>query len=186
MAQIEIRVDDSEVQSAFSRLIAAGRDPRPALKSIGEYVVRETDSRFQKEQDPEGRPWTPLAASTLKQKAERGKILKILQRDGILRRSIAYQLTENGVAIGSNLVYAAAQQFGFTGQRQARTQTLYFKLSKDGRSVGNRFVKKAKSDFAQDVQVGPGSISIPARPFLGINQQDRREIAQIVLDYLRR
>ena len=46
-----------------------------------------------------------------------------------------------------------------------RTQTLYFKRNRDG-TVGNRFVRKDKSDFAQDVTVGGHTITIPARPFM--------------------
>ena len=44
-------------------------------------------------------------------------------------------------------------------------QTLYFKRKRDG-SVGNRFVKKGKSDFAQDASVKAHTVTIPSRPFL--------------------
>ena len=56
-------------------------------------------------------------------------------------------------------------EFGATVEVPERTQTLYFKRNRDG-TVGNRFVRKDKSDFAQDVTVGGHTITIPARPFM--------------------
>ncbi len=61
--------------------------------------------------------------------------------------------------------YAAYNEYGATIEIPERTQTLYFKRKRDG-SVGNRFVKKGKSDFAQDATVKAHTVTIPSRPFL--------------------
>lgn len=184
MAQFEVSVENQAGQ-ALQQLVEAGRNPRSALKVIGEYLVRQTDTRFRAEQSPDGTPWAPLAPGTIEDKRLARKILKILQRDGILRRSITYQvLSDEAVAVGSNLQYAAVHQFGATINREARQQTLYFRIRK-GR-VENRFARQEKADFAQDVQVGPSTQTVPARPFLGLNDSDRAEISQIIIDHLRR
>ena len=60
---------------------------------------------------------------------------------------------------------AAVHEFGGQINKPARQQTMYFKRNKDG-GVGNRFVKKSESDFAQEVAVGAHTITIPARSFM--------------------
>ena len=70
--------------------------------------------------------------------------------------------TEDGESVAP---YAFYNEFGATVEVPERTQTLYFKRNRDG-TVGNRFVRKDKSDFAQDVTVGGHTITIPARPFM--------------------
>lgn len=60
---------------------------------------------------------------------------------------------------------AVIHEFGGTIDVPERTQTLYFKQNKDG-SVKNKFTKKDRSDFAEDVTVKAHTIDIPARSFL--------------------
>ena len=64
-------------------------------------------------------------------------------------------------------------------------------MTKYGR-VGNRFVKKSRSNFAQDVQTGPSQIEIPARPYLPLRDgrvdlppATAAEVRAILLRYLR-
>ena len=68
----------------------------------------------------------------------------------------------DGVAIA---VYAFANEFGATIPVAAQSRQVYFKRNRDG-SVGNRFVKKSKSDFAQWATRGAHSIKIPERSFM--------------------
>ncbi len=64
-----------------------------------------------------------------------------------------------GESVAVNL---ARHEFGAEVKKEARDATVYFKKNKDG-SVGNLFVKKDKSDFAQDVNIGAHTFKIPAR-----------------------
>jgi phage gpG-like protein len=68
---------------------------------------------------------------------------------------------------------AAAHEFGGEIAVPERRQTLYFKQTKDG--VGSRFVKKAKSDFAQDATVGAHTITLPARSFMRSTLAKKKE-----------
>lgn len=70
--------------------------------------------------------------------------------------------------------YAAYNEFGATINVPAKAQTLYFKQNRDG-SVGNRFVKKDKSNFAQDVTVPAHTINIPARPFMRQTLKEKKK-----------
>ncbi len=60
MTLIQVKVDDSELQSAFAQLAQRMDDLQPVMASIGEYMVRATDDRFRNQQDPEGNPWASL------------------------------------------------------------------------------------------------------------------------------
>ena len=79
--------------------------------------------------------------------------------------------SEDGESVAT---YAFYNEFGATVEVPERTQTLYFKRNRDG-TVGNRFVRKDKSDFAQDVAVGGHTISIPARPFMRSTVQAQKD-----------
>ena len=91
------------------------RDMHQFWTSVGMYVQRQTiRERFNKEQSPEGTKWKPLAPSTIKHRKKRHKKgnMKILQDTGELRRSIAYEASNDSVRIGSKLKYARTHQFG--------------------------------------------------------------------------
>lgn len=82
----------------------------------------------------------------------------IVVKAGVLENA---KRAEGGTSVAE---YAAYNEYGATVEIPERTQTLYFKRTRDG--VGNRFVKKSKSDFAQDAAVKAHTVTIPSRPFL--------------------
>ena len=142
---LSITVDDKAVRSLLAEIQRRGASPRPALKAIGEYMLRRTDERFRAETDPDGNPWQPLSAATLEKKKPG---LKILQGDtNLLRDEINYRVDSSSVGIGTALDYGAIQQLG----------------GKAGR--GHK-------------------VTIPARPYLGVNDADLKEFAAILADYL--
>ncbi len=66
---------------------------------------------------------------------------------------------------GTSVAMVAAQnEYGGLVYQPARTQTLEFKQNKVG-EVGNRFVKKGKGNFVQDVVIPAHAFYIPSRPF---------------------
>ncbi|CAI1170809.1 MAG: hypothetical protein ACTINL_04500 [Serratia proteamaculans] len=66
---------------------------------------------------------------------------------------------------GTSVAMVAAQnEYGGLVYQPARTQTLEFKQNKVG-EVGNRFVKKGKGNFVQDVVIPARAFYIPPRPF---------------------
>ncbi len=163
---LKVTIDDQETKALMRKLAARGGDLRPALKSIGEYMLIETDKRFTGEHDPEGRPWTPLKLRTVygshrgKKYTKKGKLTKsfarhaarrkILTKTGHLRGRIVYKVGRGFVAIGTNVVYGRVHQEG--------------------------------ADFS--IVSRRARIRIPARPYLGANAADRREFTAIVKDHL--
>jgi phage virion morphogenesis protein len=112
MVGLILKVDDSEIQEYLTQLQSKVQNLEPAYKIIGEYMILAIIDRYDKEITAEGQPWAALSAATIKQKQRKGKIQKILQQDGDLRRTIIYQTSPTQLEIGTNRIYAAIHQFG--------------------------------------------------------------------------
>ncbi len=111
-ARVTITVDDAAVRAQLERLLEQVQRPTDALREIGEVLQQSTQRRFATETAPDGSRWAPNSPVTLTRKTSR----QILTEHGFLGDTIRYQLTADrqGVAVGSNRVYAAMQQFGGT------------------------------------------------------------------------
>jgi len=105
---IKVKFDEREVTDFLGRLQARGENLAPVFKDFGEYMVRETEERFEGEHDPEGKPWTALSELTLAKK----KGSKILTEGVLLRPSIHAEPASDHVAIGTDKVYGAIHQLG--------------------------------------------------------------------------
>ncbi|ORE85737.1 phage virion morphogenesis protein [Aurantimonas sp. 22II-16-19i] len=183
---IRITVDDSAVLAALSRL--EQRDRSDAMHAIGAYLVTSTQQRFERESGPDGRPWQRLSPRTANKrigKTRRGydHMLRVKNR---LYSSISYQADASSTAVGTNVAYAAIQHLGGVIKQAARRQTIYQRYDPKADTLDQRFVKRSRSNFARDVDVAAHEINIPARPYLGISDEDRAEILEIVADTERR
>ena len=112
MSGVTITIDDRSVLAAFERLAAAGANPVPALKTIGEDMRASTIARFRSERDPTGRAWAPLSPEWRARKARLKRATGILKSTGQLSREIVAQLAGDMVAIGTNRPHARVHQFG--------------------------------------------------------------------------
>ena len=153
--RINIEIDDGDVLDALTRLRQASRDLTPAMRDIGEALLNSTRERFNTETDPDGNKWADLKDST-KARKPRNKD-KILTRDGDLRRELSYREGPDFVEIGSPRVYASTMQFGAEAGAFGAT--------------------------AQGQPIPWGDI--PPRAFLGLSDDDRERILEIVLDHFR-
>lgn len=125
--------------------------------AVGNYIKRRTINEcFDKEQAPDGTKWQRLSDWRILERAKRHKSVnfKILQDTGELRRSIQFRAFPNYVIIGSNLKYARIHQFGGT------IKSKQFRTSK---KTGSHYVVSR-------------SVTIPARPYLGLTEQDKQYI----------
>ncbi|NCJ06671.1 phage virion morphogenesis protein [Synechococcales cyanobacterium C] len=113
MASITITLDADQAQAALDALQAANLNLSDAMDQIGEYMLLQTEERFKRQIDPEGNPWAPLSPEWLKYKERKNKILKILQMNGDLLRTIIYQSSPRSVEIGTNRIYGNVHQFGY-------------------------------------------------------------------------
>lgn len=140
-----------------------------------EYQLRSTQRNFDRESDPDGNPWKPLAPATRKQK----KNQRTLTEKGRLRKSINGRQTKDGFRLGTALVYARIHQEGGEIKIPPGRRTLNFKVGKDGRS---RFSRRKSANFQQDVSTRGGSVKIPKRRFMGFSAEDIRQHNRIIAE----
>lgn len=183
-ASIEIR---DELDPALNRLVANAEDPAAIMDDVAGYLLFSTQRRFETETDPDGNKWKPLKARTAA--ARRGR--RIRGKDHILRdtvrlyNSLTTSSDATSATLGTNVVYAAIHQFGGPIRQGARSQSLSLKRIRGKKGV--RIVKPGtKGSEARTVAIPAREINMPPRPYLGINDADRAEIATIINDGIAR
>ena len=103
---------------------------------------------------PDGVPWAPLKPSTLAKKTQ--NLDKILIETGQLSEHIRYQIEGGALLFGTNEVYGATHQFG---------------------------MKKGYAGCTTRGAPIPWG-DIPARPFLGISEDDEGDILDLLKTHL--
>lgn len=161
---------------ALGRASGQAANPRGLYENVGMSLVVSTQRRFELGVAPDGSPWPP----SMRALAEGGKTLIDSAR---LMQSVTYEATDSGVDVGTNVVYGAIHQLGGTIHQGARQQVIHFK--RNSRTGRVKFAKaNANATFAQKVDVDARTIVMPARPFLGIDQDDEREITTLASEWL--
>lgn len=112
MASLNLTFDASDM-GAIDRAIAALQNLQPKLAEVGEYLVFKTRLRFDRQTDPDGKPWDPLSLDYERRKRANSRALPdILTYTGALRDTITYQVEGETLKVGSPMAYAAYHQFG--------------------------------------------------------------------------
>ena len=110
------------------------RDTERPLKAAGVYMLGSIERNFQAQGRPE--KWTALNESTLARRRKgRGKgKAQILIDTARLKNSMSMRLTGDGVEVGTNVIYAPRQHFGYEGgegRGQAKTPARPFLMFQD-------------------------------------------------------
>ena len=158
MSGIRVSIQ-GEFDAYKERLQRMGSLDRAALMAaIAEALRTSTDERFENEVSPEEVAWKRSI------RASGGG--KTLTDSGRLRTSIHARSSAKGAEIGTNTIYAATHQFGESGRtiRAKKKPMLAFQIG------GKWYHKK---------QV---TIKIPARPYLGLSDEDHEEIIGLMED----
>ncbi len=148
--RVELTGDDRALLDRLRELEET--DTAAAMAAVGQALRTSTLERFDTGKDPEGRAWK----TSIRAQQDGGKTL-VISRD--LANSIHVESSAKGVEVGTNKDYAAIHQFGGT-IRAKGDGLLKFK-------IGDQWISKK-------------SIKMPARPYLGINEEDMREITHII------
>lgn len=108
--------------------------------------------------------------------------------DGNLVKSvninISYKSNQISIEVGSNLPYAAIHNFGGTIQRAARSKLYTQNRYKTTTTKHTKGQYKKGTSWGQGDTVGEHTITIPARPFLVLQDEDIDKIKQIVSNYI--
>lgn len=108
-----IEIDGQGFAGALNRALAAAQDMTPLMDDIAGILEDEAQSAFREERSPEGDGWARLSQVTIALREKSGHWPgQILQRSGRLAQSISTQVTPTSATVGTNVIYAAVQQFG--------------------------------------------------------------------------
>lgn len=153
---IQVRLD-GESEKLLKKLRSMENiDFKGVLNAIGEGLRTSVMERFDRGESPEGQKWKPSIRAE-----EAGG--KTLVKTAALKSSIHLKSDGRGLAVGTNDIRAATHQFGDTRTIKAKKgKYLRFQVAGNWRSVKSV------------------TVHIPARPFLGISEDDGNEIREIL------
>lgn len=154
MISVNFRINDlfgHEVEAKLEALVEAFGDTQPLMEHLGGVLETQVDERFDSQQGPDGERWSPSA------RVKSGGGSKTLTDRAIMRNSIHSIANRTSVEVGTNIKYAGVHQGGAT----IRAKT----------SKGLRFQLPGGLGWRRVMEV-----EIPARPFLGLSQDNTSEI----------
>ncbi len=159
MSLLVIDYNDRVVQGYLGRVQARLGDVRPLLLEIGEELQDSTLRRFGTSTGPDGEAWAPNTEATIE-------------------RYLA----------GKGKKATAAGKKPLIGASGNLSTTIDFQLDGDSAVlIGSPWPYAAPQQFGADKgSLGPNAPwgDIPARPFLGVSDDDARTILDLVDDYL--
>jgi phage virion morphogenesis protein len=158
MTQITIDITDSQIQSVLTEAANQLTDLTPIMASIGEYMVGRTRERFDNSTAPDGQKWAPLAQATIDDKRRR-------QKGGTSRN-------------GRSIARTNANPEDILKDTFLLRDTITYQPTSSSVAIGT------PQKYGVHHQYGAPRRNIPARPFLGVNDEDLREIEAIVVDAL--
>ena len=129
-------------------------DSEQLLDEIGAAIEHSVSERFRLEVGPDNVPWEPTRRGVSILKGSPPQLMS----------SITRRVSRDKVEVGTNKIYAAIHQFGGTIRPKSGGFLVF-------RGAGGETV------FAREV-------TIPARPYLGIDQADEREIRETIRDFI--
>lgn len=184
-ARITIDVDDAPTLAILGQLAALMDDMTPVMADIGAGMQqRIQNDRFEQGRGPGGVPWKPSRRAL----REGGPTLIDSQA---LLRSIVYQAGPRSVEVGSNgIPYAAIHQFGGQIEQKASRREVAFRKVAGKNAAGEAITrslfaimngrKAHKRVTLKAVEYPARTITMPARPYLGFDDDDRRDVEAII------
>lgn len=177
----EIRGIDS-ARLTLRRIANLGEDPAPLMQIAASIFEASVIRRFDEEKGPGGIPWPKSRRALGEAVGPRGprRAGKTLTNTGDLRDSIRTAIRPNEVEIGSdglkNPVKAIANQMG------SHRQTVVVRHT---RTVNSAFGIPLPSPVTSTVRGHGRMTNLPARPFIGFDEDDKRDLGEAWLDHLK-
>jgi len=155
MADIVYNTDT--LDPALEAVAAAVSDMTPVMDAIGELLLVSAQDRMRDGEQPDGTPFAPRSQTTLDRYAKLGLTFGApLTVSGDMRNTLFYEADQDSVEYGSNAIQAAVMQFGAA--------------------------KGAFGKASNGASIPWGTI--PARPFIGLSDEDQSNIVADLEDWL--
>jgi phage virion morphogenesis protein len=162
---ITLEINDSEAIAMFRRLDFALTDQTELTPQLGEMLVQSTQDRIKRGEQPDGAAFVPRSPVTLEHYAKQGFSFGApLNQSGDMRNTIYHDSGSDYVRVGSNAIQAAVMHFGATA-------------GAFGAHIGKDSLGR---DHIHSIPWG----NIPARPFIGLSDEDQTNIAAEIEEWL--
>lgn len=166
---IEIEVDSSFISQAFGIALLAIDDLSPAMEQIGEMLIVSTRKRIEDGVSPEGVPFAPKSPTTIKNYLKQGfhkgaKAGPLIRTGDMLSMSLHSLAGSDYVEVASSALQAAVMHFG----APKGSLGAYSGTNKKGHLYSG---------------LAPWG-NIPARPFLGLSDDDRTNIIDVIAKHV--
>lgn len=158
---MKVEIEDRVFRAALDRLAAGMEDMSKPMDEIGTFIMVTTKRRFEEGTAPDGSPWAPNSPVTLARKKDPRPLIG---ESGQLGTQISFDAGQREVEIGSLMIYGRVQQLGAA------------------QGAFGAFIGKDKRgrDHFHHIPWG----DIPARPFIGLSDEDETGILDIVTEWL--
>ncbi|HBD91804.1 MAG TPA: phage virion morphogenesis protein [Gemmobacter sp.] len=184
-------VDDSETSAALAAIIGRIEQRRGFYRAVGQLLADSARENFRKQAGPDGKPWQRLRPATIKRRQSLGQVpLTILRsntkaKQSSLVGSLNFTSDNDAARLGTPVPYGAIHQFGGTIAIPARKGRIYRHYDPNTLTLGRKFVSSdSEGARATEVDIPAYTITMPARPFLGISPADEKEIIALAEDWL--
>lgn len=177
------RVNDAALMQVLDQVQQRLDNTAPMMNAIAGVMLEEVKENFVQQ----GRPkWKDLYPSTKKARARRGTWPgNILDDSGDLLDNISSSSDARHAAVGTNIVYAAIQNFGGTIIQPPRKMQLQDRYKKSNQKTGKRKGQFKKGKKAGgEVASGQRVIDIPARPFMTLPDSGVKKVIEVAQRYL--
>lgn len=154
---VRITTTDGRALAAMAQLMMTAENKTRLFDEIGASLAESARMRFIDQAGPDGQPWQPSVRAQL----QGGETLR---DKGTLMNSITHVVLPDGVEYGTNVPYAGPLHFG-AAIRAVNGHFLRFKIP------GGGWVSKK-------------AVTLPARPFLGLNDEDEQTVSGIITTFL--
>lgn len=163
MVAVQVNVDLGEARSVLDRVLRETDNPAGLMEVAGAVLENSVRERFRTQSGPGGVPWVQSERAM-----SQGMGRTLIDKGGLLG-SVTYEADANRVEVGiiaktRSAKFARVHQYGAT-IRPKKSPYLAFRGA-DGHMV-----------FAK-------SVTIPARPFIGVDAEDRAELVAAWSAYL--
>lgn len=175
MISIKITPSGGEkIKETASKLAEKDRQMEQPLKIFGVYMIRSTQKNF----DEGGRPNKWKVSERVKNYGRTPKgVLKTLIMTGRLKNSITAKVSGRTMELGTNVKYAAAQQFGMNIDKQVQVREHWRRVNQAfGKAIAPRSSLVSAHSMCMRLHLVP-------RPFLLVQQEDEEAWAKIFTEH---
>ncbi len=187
-AGIQLKVNPfgyANADDVLARIMGRNGTLKPALDIAGRFLVRRAHESFERQESPDGIPWAPLSPVTIALRDKKGSRATQLKRAGQRFAEREAQRREGPGGLwrtfsGDRALLATGRLFGSITYHAGEMELT---VGTNAKFPGGE--KSCAAIHQLGGQAGRGlAVTIPARPFLGVTDDDAAQVGEKLQDYL--